>query len=115
MALTPAALRTRPISMHYLRAFDAVAQHLNFRVAALELALTQSAVSRQIQALEREVGTALFLRHTRAVELTAAGHLLQRATQQMLETMDATVRQIRQTPGVKAWPSPPGPRLPACG
>ena len=38
-ASTPAA-RTRPISMNALRAFDAVARHLNFRVAAEELALT---------------------------------------------------------------------------
>lgn len=45
-------------------------RHLNFRAAADELALTQSAVSRQIQALEEEVGVPLFLRHTRAVELT---------------------------------------------
>ena len=102
MALNPSALRTRPISMNALRAFDAVARHLNFRLAAQELALTQSAVSRQIQTLEHEVGTALFLRHTRSVELTAAGSLLQRATQQSLERLDATVRQIRQNTGRKS-------------
>ena len=66
-------LRTRPISAGHLRAFEAVARHLNFRAAAEEMALTQSAVSRQIQALEEEVGVSLFLRHTRAVELTGAG------------------------------------------
>ena len=98
---TPAA-RTRPISMSYLRAFDAVARHLNFRIAAEDLALTQSAVSRQIQALEHEVGAALFLRHTRSVELTAAGSLLQRATHLSLERVDATVRQIRQITGRKS-------------
>ena len=98
---TPAA-RTRPISMSYLRAFDAVARHLNFRVAAEDLALTQSAVSRQIQALEHEVGAALFVRHTRSVELTAAGSLLQRATHLSLERVDATVRQIRQNTGRKS-------------
>lgn len=64
------ALRTRPIAVGYLRAFEAVARQLNFRAAAEELALTQSAVSRQIQALEDEAGVPLFLRHTRAVELT---------------------------------------------
>lgn len=46
---------------------------MNFRAAAEEMALTQSAVSRQIQALESEVGVSLFLRHTRAVKLTSAG------------------------------------------
>ena len=69
-------LRTRPIMAGHLRAFESVARHLNFRVAGEELALTQSAVSRQIQALEEEVGVPLFLRHTRAVELTSAGALL---------------------------------------
>lgn len=98
---TPAA-RTRPISMSYLRAFDAVARHLNFRIAAEDLALTQSAVSRQIQALEHEVGAALFQRHTRSVELTAAGRLMQLATHLSLERVDATVRQIRQNTGRKS-------------
>ena len=64
-------LRSRPVQAGHLRAFEAVARYLNFRMAAEELALTQSAVSRQIQALEDEVGVPLFLRHTRAVELTA--------------------------------------------
>lgn len=92
-------LRTRPISAGQLRAFEAVARHLNFRAASEELALTQSAVSRQIQALEDEVGTALFLRHTRAVELTSAGTLLLRAAGLSLERIDAAVRQIRQSAG----------------
>ena len=52
MQLTSSHPRTRPISAGHLRAFDAVARHLNFRAAAEELSLTQSAVSRQIQALE---------------------------------------------------------------
>ena len=64
-------LRTRPIAVGHLRALEAVARHLNFRAAAEELSLTQSAVSRQVQALEDEVGVPLFLRHTRAVELTS--------------------------------------------
>ena len=98
----PSRLRTRPIGAGHLRAFEAVARHLNFRAAAEELALTQSAVSRQIQSLEEEVGVALFLRHTRAVELTGAGAQLLRAVVPMLERVDSTVRQIRQTAGRKS-------------
>ncbi|WP_090141517.1 LysR substrate-binding domain-containing protein [Limnohabitans sp. DM1] len=94
-----ATARTRPISMSYLRAFDAVARHLNFRAAAEEMALTQSAVSRQIQALEHEVGTSLFLRHTRSVELSSAGSLLHRSASASLERIDSAVRQIRQNTG----------------
>ena len=81
-------LRSRPISAGHLRAFEAVARHLNFRAAAEEMALTQSAVSRQIQSLEEEVGVSLFLRHTRAVELTSAGAQLLLAVQQSLPRID---------------------------
>ncbi|WP_313084629.1 LysR substrate-binding domain-containing protein [Pulveribacter sp.] len=92
-------LRTRPVAVGHWRAFLAVARHLNFRAAAEELALTQSAVSRQIQALEDEVGVPLFLRHTRAVELTSAGGQLQRAVGPALERLDAAVRQVRLAAG----------------
>ncbi len=95
-------LRTRPISAGHLRAFEAVARHLNFRAAAEEMALTQSAVSRQIQALEDEVGVGLFLRHTRAVELTSAGAQLLLAVSQALPRIDGMVRQIRQSAGRKS-------------
>ena len=102
MSLPVSHPRSRPISAGHLRAFDAVARHLNFRAAAEEMSLTQSAVSRQIQALEDEVGAALFLRHTRAVELTSAGTHLLRASGVALERIDAAVRQIRQSAGRKS-------------
>ena len=92
-------LRTRPISAGHLRAFEAVARHLNFRAASEEMALTQSAVSRQIQSLEEEVGVPLFLRHTRAVELTSAGAQLLMAVSNALPRIDSAVRQIRQSAG----------------
>ncbi|HSV58826.1 MAG TPA: LysR substrate-binding domain-containing protein [Variovorax sp.] len=95
-------LRSRPISAGHLRAFEAVARHLNFRAASEEMALTQSAVSRQIQSLEEEVGVPLFLRHTRAVELTSAGAQLLLAVQQSLPRIDGAVRQIRQSAGRKS-------------
>ena len=95
-------LRTRPISVGQLRTFEAVARHLNFRAAADELSLTQSAISRQIQGLEDEVGVPLFLRHTRAVELTSAGAQLLRTVVPGLERIDSTVRLIRQTSGRKS-------------
>ena len=95
-------LRTRPIGAGNLRAFEAVSRHLNFRAAAEELALTQSAVSRQIQSLEEEVGLSLFLRHTRAVELTSAGAILLRSVAPSLERIDGAVRQVRQSMGRKS-------------
>jgi len=103
-------LRTRAIAVGPLRTFLAVAEHLNFRAAADELALTQSAVSRQIQTLESEIGAPLFLRHTRAVELTSAGTQLLRAVSPSLERIDSAVRLIRQNAGrrivsISTWAS----------
>ena len=95
-------LRSRPIAAGQLRAFEAVARHLNFRAASEELSLTQSAVSRQIQGLEDDVGVSLFLRHTRAVELTGAGAQLLRAVLPSLERIDGAVRMIRQSAGRKS-------------
>ena len=95
-------LRSRPIAAGQLRAFEAVARHLNFRAASEELSLTQSAVSRQIQGLEEDVGVSLFLRHTRAVELTSAGAQLLRAVLPSLERIDGVVRMIRQSAGRKS-------------
>ena len=95
-------LRSRPIAAGQLRAFEAVARHLNFRAASEELSLTQSAISRQIQSLEGDVGASLFLRHTRAVELTGAGAQLLRAVLPSLERIDGAVRLIRQSAGRKS-------------
>lgn len=91
--------RRRPLSIGPIRALDAVARHLNFRAAAEELHVTQSAVSRQIRALEDEVGAPLFHRGTRHVELSAEGATLLRAVQPLLVRLDDTVRQIRQARG----------------
>ncbi|WP_028998045.1 LysR substrate-binding domain-containing protein [Azohydromonas australica] len=92
-------LSQRPLAVGPLRAFEAVARLLSFRAAAQELFLTQSAVSRQIRALEEELGAPLFARGTRHVELTAAGVTLQRGVLPLLDRLDSTVRQIRLARG----------------
>ena len=56
-----------------LRAFDAAARHLNFRLPAEELGVTQGAVAQQIRGLEAESGISLFERHPRGLALTEAG------------------------------------------
>ena len=85
----------RPLPIGALRAFEAVARHLGFGAAASELHLTQPAVSRQIRGLEDALGTRLFSRGTRHVELTTAGATLLRAVAPLVDRLDATVRQIR--------------------
>jgi DNA-binding transcriptional LysR family regulator len=93
--------RRRPIAIAGLRGFDAAARHLSFTLAAKEMNLTQSSISRQVAALERQVGKPLFERRTRALELTPAGEALLRATRRALVEIDRTVTQIR---GVETAP-----------
>ena len=66
-------------SLDLLRGFEAAARQLSFTKAAAELFLTQSAVSRQVQTLEEQLGTPLFERHHRQIRLTPAGQKLFRA------------------------------------
>ncbi|MEO6032050.1 MAG: LysR substrate-binding domain-containing protein [Burkholderiaceae bacterium] len=67
-----------------LEAFEASARYLSFTKAADELALTQSAVSRQIAALEAHYGLALFRRLHRALRLTDDGQTLYQAVAEVL-------------------------------
>lgn len=92
-------VRHKPLSIGPLRAFEAVARLLSFRAAAEELSLTQSAISRQVQALEEEIGCTLFLRGTRRVELSSDGAVLLPTAVAVLSRLDQTVRQIRRARG----------------
>ena len=87
--------RRRSLDLGPVRAFEAVARRLSFSAAAEELFLTQSAISRQIKALEEEVGVSLFTRGTRHVDLTGAGQLLRASLVPALESIDAAVRRVR--------------------
>ena len=84
--------------LELLRSFEAAARTLSFTQAATEVFLTQSAVSRQIQQLEASLGVLLFERRHRALALTEAGRVLQRAVVESLERLrDATAR-VRASP-----------------
>lgn len=77
--------------LELLRSFDAAARNLSFTLAARELFLTQSAVSRQIQQMEAALGVPLFERGHRALALTDAGHTMHRTVVDCLERLrDAT-------------------------
>lgn len=65
--------RRQTPSMSLLTAFESAARHLSFTRAAEELFLTQSAVSRQVQALEELINVDLFHRSGRKIRLTDAG------------------------------------------
>ncbi|MFT5274012.1 MAG: LysR family glycine cleavage system transcriptional activator [Saprospiraceae bacterium] len=67
-------LRSKLPPLTSLAAFDSVCRHLSFTKAAVELCLTQAAVSRQIIALEDKIGVKLFERRSHGVILTSDGH-----------------------------------------
>lgn len=71
-------------SLDPLKGFEAAARHLSFTKAAAELFLTQSAISRQIQTLEQQLGVKLFRRAARQLSLTPEGEVLYRAAAEML-------------------------------
>lgn len=105
-----------------LAAFEAAARHLSFTRAGAERFVTQSAMSRQIRALEDDLGVALFRRGHRALALTEHGLKLQRTCEVVLRQLRSTVGEIRAPSRreVLALTTTPGfaslwliPRLPA--
>lgn len=80
-----------------LRIFHAVAERGSLTHAGEILHLSQSAVSRQIRALEESLNVTLFHRHARGLILTEPGELLYDTTQQMAKRLDATAARIRDS------------------
>lgn len=78
-----------------LAVFEAAARHGSFSTAAAELNVTPGAVSRQVRALEDDLGAPLFLRHNRGVVLTAAGEELSATLAQGFSRASEVVRAIR--------------------
>ncbi|NWB31654.1 LysR substrate-binding domain-containing protein [Pseudomonas gingeri] len=83
-----------------LRAFESVARHLSFIKAAEELSVSQSAVSHQIQKLEQYLDQRLFIRRTRAIDLSDAGrHYYQQIRPALEQIAEATQRLRAPAPG----------------
>jgi LysR family glycine cleavage system transcriptional activator len=86
---SPSQRRLLP-SHAILRSFECAARHESFTLAAEELHLTQSAISRQVKELEQSIGTDLFRRSGRRVVLTTAG-------QNLASELAVDLENIRQT------------------
>jgi len=87
---------TRLPSLELLKGFHAAARHLSFTRAAEELFLTQSALSRQILALEEQLGVPLFERRPRQLLLTEAGQVLHVSAKKILDELGHAVDRIRR-------------------
>lgn len=79
-----------------LRYFLAVAEHLHFTAAAESLGIAQPPLSQQIMKLEKEIGTQLFIRHPRRVELTDAGAIFKDRARRILHEADDALEQVRK-------------------
>lgn len=75
-----------------------MARHLSFIKAASELSVTQSALSHQVQKLEQHLGKPLFIRRTRAIDLTADGQRYYDEIRPALDAIAAATRAQRQLP-----------------
>ena len=82
------------LPLNALRAFEASARHLSFTRAAIELCVTQAAVSHQIKALETRLGVQLFRRLPRGLALTDEGVALQPALAESFDRIAELVEGI---------------------
>lgn len=96
------------LSLRQIRYFLAAADELHFRRASARLHITQPALSYQIHALEEIIGTPLFVRTPRGVELTRAGTELQAQFGRVVAATEAGVEAARRAA------SAPGPMIRIC-
>lgn len=98
-------------SLSGLRAFEAAARLLSFKLAGEELCVTPSSISHQISGLERSLGRPLFRRYNRKVRLTAEGEILYCATASAF----SEIRSAAQTISAGASRGDAAPRLVVTG
>ncbi len=77
-----------------LRSFCVAAKCLSFKHAAAQLYLTPSAISHQIRLLEQQIDKQLFLRQTRAIELTEDGKLFYKKVAPIIEQLESTITEF---------------------
>ncbi len=83
------------MELRQLRYFVAVAETGNISRAAQKIFLTQPALSRQIKALEEEIGQCLLERRAHSVQLTPAGEIMLREAREMLQHADQVLERVR--------------------
>lgn len=85
------------MDIRVLRYFLMVAKEQSFTKGAEQLHITQPTLSRQLAALEKELGTPLFIRSGRTITLTDEGILLKRRALEIIDLEERTIDEIRGT------------------
>lgn len=88
--------RTHRIDLKLLRYFLAVAEELHFGRAAARLNMSQPPLSTHIKELEQQLGTLLFIRHSRSVALTQAGKILMEESRRLLSNANQALARVEQ-------------------
>ena len=84
------------LEIRHFRYFLALAESLHFRKAAEKLYISQPALTRQIQQMEKLMGLQLFTRNNKQVALTPAGHFLRQELQTILQQINRVHEQAQQ-------------------
>jgi LysR family glycine cleavage system transcriptional activator len=87
----------KDLQLNWLRTFEAVGRHLSFSSAAMQLSMSQSAVSQQIRLLEQKLGQRLFVRRNRSIELSVAGRAYLSVVREALEHIEHGIEGIFNT------------------
>ncbi|MBR0528902.1 MAG: LysR family transcriptional regulator [Ruminococcus sp.] len=85
------------MDIRVLRYFLAVAREQSYSVAAERLYLSQPTLSRQLKELEEELGTTLLIRSNKGVTLTEEGMILRKRAEEIVELMEKTELEVRQS------------------
>jgi DNA-binding transcriptional LysR family regulator len=109
------------MTLHQLKIFDAVAEHLNITQASRKVRVSQPSVTKQLRLLERECGSKFYVKSGRGIRLTEEGRLFQVAVKPIVEQaeelkrtfVNRTAEARAQTLVVGSTPSPAAFFLPA--
>ncbi|KGD76740.1 LysR family transcriptional regulator [Tatumella morbirosei] len=84
------------MELRQLRYFLSVAEHKSIRLASNYVHVTQPAISRQLQDMEREVGFNLFIRHPRGLDLTPAGETFYHDVKKLMADLDVSIENAQR-------------------
>lgn len=103
------AKQLRHLSLDALRGYESAARLLSFTLAAEELSLTQSAISKQVRSMEEVLACQLFVRGPRQLQLTEEGKVVLQGVQQAIGALETSIGRLLSTESdtvtLTAWPS----------